>query len=339
MVTPVFPKDKHGVKLALVTNEKLVFDNDGTSLSDKLARIQSKLGLATTDGISIPSETNIADYLKTAGKGDYIVASNATVTGMPNSNPSKWYVSYTGYGLYVIEDGSNKLYFAQYKDNTLGSWTSFINSDNISNYIGASEDKTFTIGDGESIQTIIDSLPRIGNGHNVTIWIEGTHNEDLRFIGFTGYTSFHVRNKTDGTTINGCISIQGSSNISFNPGESDKPINVVYSGTSSTSAIYVIASMNVFFNDLTINASVDCAIHVNSSVGVSVFNTTLESTGAGYGTVFANFASNVLVLQSTISANSKLGIYCFGSIVNCGGVTNNASTKSVVYGGGKVISE
>lgn len=197
-------------------------------------------------------------------------------------------------------------------------------------------DYNTTVAEGESIQNVIDGLPKIGNGHRAIITINGTHTEDIKLICLNGFNTIWLR-FDPGAIMNGSIFIDQCRYVqlsTYGNGDNRWALNA---GTKQ--ALQCSGASNVFIASADITTTNATAIVSQYSSRVAVQECTVEATGTGnYKAALESTygGSEIRATQTTISTNTMCGLTAHYSSYILFNGTNNAKTQQTIYAGGKI---
>ena len=197
-------------------------------------------------------------------------------------------------------------------------------------------DYYITVKEEESIQSVIDSLPRFGNGYNAIITINGTHTEDIELKGFTGFVNIWLR-MDPGAIINGSISVDSCRYVQISTYGDSSNTCTINSGTQR--ALLCYGASNVYISRVNITTTNAVAILAQYQSRVAVQACTIEATGTGnYEAAIESSSTGceIRASQTTISANTTCGLTAHYSSYILFNGTNNAKTKQTTYAGGKI---
>lgn len=188
----------------------------------------------------------------------------------------------------------------------------------------------------KTIAKALSVIPRNLGGYKATVYLrsENAYTEDVTISGFHGgLLSFSgTASAARSVTLNGKLTVQYCDNVN---------IHGIVLSHESTNANEGAVSLNhcgyVYCGGCAIRTNTSMAISVEYAGQVCVRDCHLKATGGGGGTLNAR-SSIATIGDSIIEADSSMGLYAMygGVIVNTGGVTNNAATKTYTYYG-KII--
>ena len=199
--------------------------------------------------------------------------------------------------------------------------------------IAAYHDYEITVEEGQSIQDAINDLPKFGNGYSAIIIIKGTHTESVTLDGFCGY-SFLWMEFDNNSVLNGSIHVSNCNQLQIGPGGSNRWSQ----NAGNNPALILDQGSLVMFSGVTITTTHVNAIQCNLNSRCVVGGCIITATGTGgfEGALRTYYGSTIRAFDTTISPDTPCGLAAqYSSYIQFNG-TNNATTKSVTYAGGKV---
>lgn len=236
----------------------------------------------------------------------------------------------------IVKDSNNEILGVLSKDGIEINNAKFNNVQALNLITKTDKELTFTIYEGQSIQDVLDSIPKY-LAHNVTINImQGTYNEDITIGGFFGEGTLTINLRT--VVLNGCIDVKQNKDVTiygFNVSEinhtSENTVDVITVSATNWANIDAVkingrgsaTQRGVYFTDGS-----------NGRVAETIVNGVQKADG---GAVMSNYCSNVYVVNvKGTNLQNALHAARGGKIAIAGYIPSSTGTQKLESAGGQI---